>query len=82
MVNYVFTLTGTDLASNRVVSGMFSSSENTSPPRQIKLAEWNLSMVLRSFTSPLYEPMKLSSDKHSIWKTCFFLALTSAIMIS
>ena len=74
--NHVFTLIGTNLASSRVISRMFTGFEKSYLLRKIKPLEWKLSLVLRNLTCPPYEPVKLFVDKHLSWKTCFFLALT------
>ena len=63
---------------NTVISRLFSGFERSSPPWEINPLNWNLSLVLRSFTCLWYEPMKLFSDSHLTWKTCFLLALASA----
>ena len=76
--NHVFALTGTDLAANRIICMMFSSFEKDCLPRQIKLPEWNLILVLRSLTHLLYELLIHSSDKHFAWKTCVLLAFILA----
>ena len=46
--------------------------------QEVTPLEWNLFLVLRSLTRPLYERLKLSSDKHLTWKTCFILGLELA----
>ena len=78
-LKHVFALSGTDLASSRVISRMISSFKKSCPPKEIKPLERNLSQILRSLTYPPYEPMKLSSVKHQTWKSCFLFALASAI---
>ena len=69
-LNHVFA--GGNLTAN---SRMFSIFEQTGLLRRIKPPEWNLFLVLKSFTCPPYELMKLSLSKHLTWKTCFLLAL-------
>ena len=66
-----------DIASERerVISQMFDSFEKSCPPREIKPAEWNLSLVLRSLAHLPYEPLKLFKVKHLTWKTCYRLVL-------
>ena len=61
--NHVFALAGTDLA-NRIISRMFSSFEKNCLLRVIKPPEWDLPLVPSSFTHLLFEPLKLSLDKH------------------
>ena len=50
--------------------------------REVKPPELNFSLGLRSLTSPLYKPLKLSSDKHLTWKTCFLLVFALAERVS
>ena len=80
-LNHVFALDGTDLATSRIISKIFSSFKKMCPPK-VKPSEWNLPLFLRSCTRPPHLPLKLSSDKHLTWKTCFSLALTSAKRVS
>ena len=81
-LNYIFVLAGVDLASSCVICRMFCSFEKSCPPREVWPPDWNLSLVLRSLTRLPYEPLKLSSDKHLAWKTCFLLALALAKKVS
>ena len=79
-LNHVFTLA--KILPLTGIGKMFSSSEKSCPPREIKLPEWNLSLVLRSLTHPPYEPLKLSSDRHLTWKTFYLLAIVLASWVS
>ena len=81
-LNHVFILSGMDIASDTVISCMFSSYERSCPPGEMRPPELNVSLALRSLTHPPYELLKLSSDKHMTWKTCFLLALASAKGVS
>ena len=74
-LNHVFSLAGIDLAARRVISLLFHSFKRSCPPCEIRPPDW---MVLRSLTPPAYDPLKLSSNNHPSWKTCFLLALVSA----
>ena len=51
------------LASDRVISQMFSSFEKSCLLKKVKPPKWNLSLVLRSLTLLPYEPLKLSMDR-------------------
>ena len=55
-LNHVFALAGIDLAANRVINRMFRSFEKNLLSREIKLPEWNLSLVVRSLTHSPCEP--------------------------
>ena len=77
-MNHVFLLTGMDLAASSMVSRMFRHFERSCLPRDIRLPDWNLSLVSRCLSRPPFEPLKLASDKHLTWKTSFLLALVSA----
>ena len=77
-LNHVFSLTGTDLASNLVVSGMFCSFEKSCLALEVRPPDWNLSLGFWCLSWPPFEPLKLASDKHLTWKTSFLLALASA----
>ena len=77
-LNYVFSLTGTDLASSQVVSWMFRSFEKSCPLREVRPLDWNLSLVLQCLSWPPFELLKLASDKHLTWKMSFLLAFASA----
>ena len=61
-LNHVLSLGGKDMAASSIISGMFNSFK-TCPPREVKLPEWNLSLLPRSLTCSLHEPLKLSLDK-------------------
>ena len=63
-LDQVFILTGSDLASNRIISRMFSSFKKSFVPREIKAPEWNISLALRSLTHLPYMLKKMSLDKH------------------
>ena len=81
-LNHVFTLTSTDLSSNRVIRRISIRFEKSCLDREVKPPEWNLSMVFRSLTHLPHEPMKLSSDKQLTQKTCFLPALALAERIN
>ena len=81
-LNRVFTVAGMHLIASRVISRLFSSFEKTCLPREIKPPDWNLFLVLKSLTCLPYEPLKLSSHRPLIWKTCFLLALALVKRVS
>ena len=81
-LKHVFSLTGIDLAANKVIGRMFRSFEKFCPPQEIWPLKWNLSLLPLSLTHLPSEPLKLASDKHLTWKTSFLLALTSAKRVS
>ena len=58
------TLIGIDITADRVVNMMFCSFKKSCLPREVKPLEWNLSLALKNLTCPLYELIKLVSDKH------------------
>ena len=80
--NHVFILSGMDIASDIIVSPMFSSFKRSCPLREIKPLEWNQSLALRNLTHPPYKPLKLSMDKHLSRKTCFLLPSLSVRWVS
>ena len=49
--------------------------ERSSPLQDVRPPDWNLSLILRCFSQPPFEPLKLASDKHLTWKASFLLAL-------
>ena len=55
-LSHVFVLAGTDVAVNSVIIRMFSSFKKNCCLREIKLLEWNLTMVLRSLIHLLRTP--------------------------
>ena len=77
-LKHVFSLAGLDLAANCIICRMFQSFEQSRPPREVRPPDWNISLVLQSFTRVPYEPPKLSSDKYLTWKKCCTLAHTLA----
>ena len=77
-----FSLTGMDLAAHEIFSRMFSSFKKSCLPRELKPQEWNLSLVFRSLTWPLYKSLKFSLAKHLTWEMCFLLALAVAKRVS
>ena len=80
--NDAFILYVMDIDTNTVVSQMINSFERSFTPREIKPPDWSLSLVLKSFTCLPYWSLKLSSNKHLAWNTCFLLALALAIQIN
>ena len=60
----VFSLTGKDLAGNRVISKIFTKFENTCLPKEVKPRDWNFALVLRSLLHLPHKPLKLSPDRH------------------
>ena len=55
-LNHVIALACTDLEANKIISRMFSNFKKSCPPREVKPLNWNLSLVHKSLTHPLYEP--------------------------
>ena len=73
--NHVFSLTGMYLVGYPTrLSSECSAASERHPPREIKLPEWNLSVVRRSLTCPPYVVLV----KHQIWKPFFLLVLSLA----
>ena len=70
-LNHIFTLAGTNLTADRVISRVFSSFERNCLIREIKPPKWNLAPVPKSFTCSLNKLLKLSFDKHLTWKHAF-----------
>ena len=79
---HVFSLTGMDLATSTIVSRMFCSFKKSCLLWEIRLPDWNLSLVLQCLSRFPFEPLKLASDKHLTWKTSFLLAVASAKRVS
>ena len=71
-----------DIVLDKVISHVFCSFKRSCPPRETKLPEWNLSLVLRKLTHPPYEPLKLSVDKHLTCKNLFLLLFTSGKQVN
>ena len=57
-LNHVFTLAGTNLIANKVISRKFYSFKKSCLPKKITPTEWNLSLVLKSLTCLSYELME------------------------
>ena len=51
--NHVFAFAGMYLAADGVISRLFSRFKKTFLPREIKPPEWNLSVVLKSYSSAI-----------------------------
>ena len=66
----VFTLAGTDLAANGVISRKSSNFKKSCLPGEIKPPKWNLSLALKGAIHPPYELLK-SLHKHLTGKIVF-----------
>ena len=62
--------------------GCSGSFEKSYPPREVRPSDCNLSLILRCFPQPPFEPLKLASNKHLTWKMSFLFALVSAKRVS
>ena len=72
-LSQVFSLMGEDLTDIDIISRIFSNLERYCLPREIRLPECNLSLVQKSLTRLLYDPLKFSLCKHPAYKTFFLL---------
>ena len=61
---------------------LIKAFEKSCPRKDPKTPEWDLTVVLRSLSSPPYEPLKLASNRDVTLKTVFLLALASAKRVS
>ena len=49
----VFSLTGMAMADNKIITRVLSSFEKNGLPREMKPPEWNLALVLESYSSTI-----------------------------
>ena len=61
---------------------LFRSLEKSCPPREVKLPQWDVSLVLEALRGAPYEPLKQASDRNLTLKTVFLLSLASAKGVS
>ena len=77
-LNSVLVLKGQDLAPSREITMLLSSFARSVDPVELRPPAWDVSLVLRSLTGALYEPLRTCEERFLAQKTLFLLALASA----
>ena len=78
VLSAVFRCTLPSISSDPVLRDLIRSFKVEAPPRPLRLPAWDLSLVLRCLTSPMFEPLHLSSLRNLTKKVLFLVALATA----
>ena len=77
-LNSVFALKGMDVADCCPISMLIRSFSKSVRPEELRPPAWDVTLILRSLTRALYEPLRTSDERFLAQKTLFLLSLASA----
>ena len=81
-LSQIFHLRGLDLSTSPEITALLKNFAQEIPARQLKIPQWDLSLVLNSLRRAPYEPIDSASLHAVTLKTVFLVALATAKRIS